>query len=157
MQSTTARIVLAVVLVAAAAILFVVLRDDDGDGGERAAGTDTERQATATGADGGGDGQPQPPQPPPPPPIPTVAVRDGEPKGGVLTLEYTSGDRIRFRVRSDEAGEVHVHGYEITEPIKSGGSLTLAFPATLQGGYEVELHGHSSGEFQIAELVVNPG
>lgn len=154
MQSTTARAALAVVLVAVAVVLFVVLRDsDDGGGADRATGSDTEQQATPTSDDAGGDGQQQPP---PPPPIPTVAVRDGETQGGVLTLEYTSGDRIRFRVRSDEAGEVHVHGYEITEPVRSGGSVTLAFPADLEGGYEVELHGQSSGEFQIAELVVNP-
>jgi hypothetical protein len=153
MQSTAARAALAIALVALAVVLFVVLSDGDDDdgGGESPAAT---RQAGETP---GGDGAKNATTPPPRPQIPAVAVRGGEPVGGVLTLEYTSGDRIRFRVRSDEAGEVHVHGYEITEPIAAGASTTLAFPADLQGGYEVELHGHTSGDFQIAELIVNPG
>jgi hypothetical protein len=153
MQSTGGRAVLAGALVALAVVLFLVLSDSDDDdgGGEPAAATQQPGDAR------GGDGAKDAVTPPAPPPIPMVAVRAGEPVGGVLTLEYTSGDRIRFRVRADEAGEVHVHGYEITEPIAANASTTLAFPADLQGGYEVELHGHASGEFQIAELIVNPG
>jgi hypothetical protein len=152
MQSTGGRAVLAIALVALAVVLFVVLSDGDDDGGGEPAAATQQPVETPNGdtAKGGS-------KPPAPPPIPTVAVRGGEPVGGVLTLEYTSGDRIRFRVRSDEEGEVHVHGFEVTEPIAAGASTTLAFPADLQGGYEVELHGHSSGEFQIAELIVNPG
>jgi hypothetical protein len=151
MQSTGGRALLAIALVALAVVLFVVL-SDDGDGGGKPAAATQQPVETPNGKAPQGDSEP-----PSPPPIPTVAVRGGEPVGGVLTLEYTSGDRIRFRIRSDEAGEVHVHGYELTEPIAAGASTTLAFPADLQGGYEVELHGHTSGEFQIAELIVNPG
>jgi hypothetical protein len=55
-------------------------------------------------------------------------VSDGEPVGGVLTLEYRSGDRIRFRVRADQGGEVHVHGYEVTEPLARGTATTLSPP-----------------------------
>jgi hypothetical protein len=84
-------------------------------------------------------------------------VSDGEPVGGVLTLEYRSGDRIRFRVRADQGGEVHVHGYEVTEPLARGKATTPSFPADLEGGYEVEVHGHRSGDVQVAELIVNPG
>jgi hypothetical protein len=154
MQSTGARAVLAVALIALAVVLFVVLSDGDEDDGGGPTGAATRQPVDASNGGGGAkDGSTPPAQPQ----IPTVAMRAGQPVGGVLTLEFTSGDRIRFRVRSDEAGEVHVHGYEIIEPIAAGASTTLAFPADLQGGYEVEVHGHQSGDVQVAELIVNPG
>lgn len=87
------------------------------------------------------------------PTVPTIVVRNGEPVGGVQELEYSAGDEIRFRVSSNQADEVHVHGYDVEEEIPAGGSATLAFPADIEGIFEVELHG---SETQIAELRVNP-
>ncbi len=87
------------------------------------------------------------------PATPTIVVRNGEPVGGVQELEYDAGDEIRFRVSSNQADEVHVHGYDVEEEIPAGGSATLAFPADIEGIFEVELHGSQT---QIAELRVNP-
>lgn len=87
------------------------------------------------------------------PATPTIVVRNGEPVGGVQELEYDAGDEIRFRVSSNQADEVHVHGYDVEEEIPAGGSATLAFPADIEGIFEVELH---ESETQIAELRVNP-
>lgn len=87
------------------------------------------------------------------PAIPTIVVRNGEPVGGVEELEYSAGDEIRFRVSSNKADEVHVHGYDAEEEIPAGGSATLAFTADIEGIFEVELH---ESEAQIAELRVNP-
>ncbi|MET0305620.1 MAG: hypothetical protein ABW196_05255 [Solirubrobacterales bacterium] len=85
--------------------------------------------------------------------VPTIVVRSGEPVGGVQELEYSAGDQIRFRVSSNQADEVHVHGYDVEEEIPAGGAATLSFPADIEGIFEVELHG---SETQIAELRVNP-
>jgi hypothetical protein len=85
--------------------------------------------------------------------VPTIVVKNGEPVGGVQELEYSAGDEIRFRVSSNQADEVHVHGYDVEEEIPAGGSARLAFPADIEGIFEVELHG---SETQIAELRVNP-
>jgi hypothetical protein len=87
------------------------------------------------------------------PAIPAIVVRNGEPVGGVQELEYSAGDEIRFRVSSNQADEVHVHGYDVEEEIPAEGSTTLSFPADIEGIFEVELHG---SETQIAELRVNP-
>jgi major membrane immunogen (membrane-anchored lipoprotein) len=87
------------------------------------------------------------------PAVPTIVVRNGEPVGGVTELEYDAGEQVRFRVRSNVADEVHVHGYDVSKEIPAGGSVTLSFPADLEGIYEVELHG---SEQQIAEIRVNP-
>lgn len=84
---------------------------------------------------------------------PTIVIRDGEPVGGVEELEYSAGDEVRFRVSSNRADEVHVHGYDVEQEIPAGGSATLSFPAEIEGIFEVELH---ESEAQIAELRVNP-
>jgi hypothetical protein len=91
-----------------------------------------------------GDGRPS---------IETIVVRDGEPVGGIAELEYDAGEQVRFRVSSNEADEVHVHGYDVGEEILAGGTATISFPADIEGIFEVELHG---SEKQIAELRVNP-
>lgn len=85
--------------------------------------------------------------------VPTIVVRDGEPVGGLQELEYSAGDEIRFRVSSDEAEEVHVHGYDLAKDVPAGGTVEFAFPADLEGIYEAELEEQG---VQIAELQINP-
>jgi hypothetical protein len=132
-MSDRVRIGAGVLLVAVAVVLFIVLRgsgssDDNGltFNGKKAEGT------------------------------PTIKLQGGKPVGGVDQLEVKSGDPVRFRVTSDIAGEVHVHGYDYEKPIKAGGSVSFDFPAKLQGGFEIELH-HGGGEGPIADLKVEPG
>jgi hypothetical protein len=84
---------------------------------------------------------------------PTIVVRNGEPVNGVETLEFSAGEQAEFRVSSNTATEVHVHGYDIEEEVPAGGTATFSFPAELEGIYDVELH---PSEEQIAELRVNP-
>ena len=85
--------------------------------------------------------------------VPTVVVRDGEPVGGVQELEFSAGEEIRFRVTSDAAEEIHVHGYDISKDVPAGGTIEFAFPAELEGIYEAELEELG---VQIVELRVNP-
>jgi hypothetical protein len=85
--------------------------------------------------------------------VPTITVRNGEPVGGIQTLEFSAGDEIRFRVASDEAEEIHVHGYDISQEVPAGGVVEFDFPAELEGIYEAELEELG---VQIAELRINP-
>jgi hypothetical protein len=85
--------------------------------------------------------------------IPTIVVRDGEPVDGVAELEFSAGEEVRFRVSSDQAEEIHVHGYDISEDVPAGGTVEIAFPAELEGIYEAELEELG---VQIAELQINP-
>jgi hypothetical protein len=85
--------------------------------------------------------------------IPTIVIRDGEPVGGVQELEYDAGEQVLFRVRSNVADEVHVHGYDVEKEIPAGSTVLLSFPADLEGIFEVELH---ESEQQIAELRIDP-
>lgn len=84
---------------------------------------------------------------------PKIVIKNGEPVGGVQELEYSAGDQIRFEVDSDVADEIHVHGYDLMKDVPAGGSVSLSFPAEIEGIFEVELEGRRE---QIAELRVNP-
>lgn len=83
----------------------------------------------------------------------TIVVKNGEPVGGVQELEYNAGDQIRFKVESDVADEIHVHGYDLMKDVPAGGAVSFSFPAEIEGIFEVELEGRKE---QIAELRVNP-
>ena len=85
--------------------------------------------------------------------VTTVRVVDAKPKGGVKKLDFKKGDQVRFKVVSDTADEIHVHGYDLKKDVPKGGSVTFAFKGSIDGRFVVELEGH--GE-QIAELDVAP-
>lgn len=73
--------------------------------------------------------------------------------GKVTKLAVAEGDQVRFRVRAADDDEVHVHGYDIEKPLKAGQPLTIAFRATINGIFEIELH-HANA--QIGQLTVQP-
>jgi hypothetical protein len=88
-----------------------------------------------------------------PGPEATIVVENGEPVGGIQELEYDAGDQVAFRVESDVADEIHVHGYDLMKDVTAGGSAEFSFPAEIEGIFEVELEGRKE---QIAEIQVNP-
>jgi hypothetical protein len=134
-MSDRVRIGAGVAALVIAVVLFIVLR---GGGSSDGSGFTINGKAVA------GDS------------TPTIKLHAGKPIGGLVQLQATSGDRIHFRVSSDVAGAVHVHGYDYLKPVKRDGSVSFDFPAKLQGGFDVELH-HGSGEDTIANLKVEPG
>jgi hypothetical protein len=87
------------------------------------------------------------------PAAPVVTVKDGKPVGGVQKLQFAKGDAVRFTVASDVADEIHVHGYDVKKDVTAGGRVTFAFPAKIDGIFEVELE---NAGVQIAELKVTP-
>ena len=73
--------------------------------------------------------------------------------GKVAKLRYTEGETVRFRVVSDKAEEVHVHGYDLKKDLQPGETATMSFKASITGIFEIEFE--QSAE-QIAELRVDP-
>jgi hypothetical protein len=136
MRSNTARIALAVGAIAVIVVLFAVLNGGS-DNNHNSSSTTTPASGTTAKA--------QPPA--------VITVRGGKPVGGVQQLTYTKGDQVRFRIDSDVADEIHVHGYDFHKQVPAGGSVTFAFPAKIDGLFVVELEGRKQ---QIAELRVNP-
>jgi hypothetical protein len=141
-------LILAALAAVAAIVLIPMLTDED----ELQEDTPTPAQ-TATTITPGATSTTAERRPPPRSAVKTIAVRDGKPVGGVERLSYDSGETVNFVVTSNAADEVHVHGYDIEQALPAGERARVRFKATLEGIYEVELHG--SGE-QIAELRVSP-
>jgi hypothetical protein len=145
MNSRTGRVLAGLGVVAVAVVLFVVLSngDDDSGAGGKAA-TSVESDGGAGGNRGANPGAAA---------VPTIVVRNGEPVGGVRELSYAEGDRVRFKVSSDVADEVHVHGYDLAKEVEAGGTVSFDFPATIEGVFEAELEDRKE---QVLELRVNP-
>jgi hypothetical protein len=114
--------------------------DDNGSGG----GGSDDDAGSETGAT---ETQPSAPA------MRTIRVVNGQPQGGVTRLKYTKGDRIRFKVQSDVADEIHVHGYDLKKDVTAGGSASFSFTASIEGRFEIELEEAGT---QIAELEVEP-
>ena len=60
---------------------------------------------------------------------------------------------MRFRVRHDEAEEVHVHGYDIKKELAANETANVSFEATIPGIFEIELE-HSGTP--LGRLKVEP-
>ena len=71
----------------------------------------------------------------------------------VVKLRYDKGETVRFRVRSPEDEEVHVHGYDIKKDVKAGKTTPMSFKATIDGIFEIEFEDSAT---QIGELRVDP-
>ena len=87
------------------------------------------------------------------PTVVRVTVVDGSAKGGILRASVDQGDRVRLVVTSDVADEIHLHGYDISRAVEAGGTVTLAFRATIPGRFEVELEDRG---VPIADITVEP-
>jgi len=143
MRSNRTRIAVVVGSLAVLVALFVILSGgDDEDNGTTPSATTTAQGTTAqAGRPAGGEAQA------------IVNLSGGKPIGGVQKLSFKKGDRVRFRVNSDVADEIHVHGYDFHKDVEAGGSASFSFPAKIEGVFEVELE--DRGE-QIAQLSVRP-
>jgi hypothetical protein len=140
--------VLAVVALVVAVVLFIVLSGgDDSSSPSTTATSATTTNQSDTQNTGQSGGKPATEK------VPTIVIRDGEAVGGVQDLTFTQGDDIRFKVESDQAWEIHFHGYDIPMDVKAGGSVTFDVPGDIEGVFEVEIEQTAT---QIAEITVNP-
>lgn len=144
MIAKTTRTVAVALLALGAATMPAACGSDDNGGGAYGGGAETETTPTDQTRETAPDRSP---------PVPTITLRDGKPVGGVRELSFDAGEQVRFRIRSNVADEIHVHGYDIDKPVPAGGTASFAFPADIEGIFEVE--SHESGE-QLAELRIEP-
>jgi hypothetical protein len=132
------------VVIAVVAVILLAGGGDETDKASNSARTPT-ATPTTTAAEGEATATPTPTATPKPPPLLQA--------GKVRTLTYEQGDTVRFRVRSDEPEEVHIHGYDIKEDLEPGKTATVTFKASITGIFEIEFEGSAT---QIAELKVEP-
>lgn len=155
MESKGARIFVVILAATAVIVLFLVLREDDEESGDGAGDAPaTEQQASGDVAEGG-DGK-QKPEGPPEPEVATteIEVEGGQPVGGIAGIELTKDEAARIVVTSsDTTAEVHLHGYDQTAELAPGEPAEIAFEATIEGVFEVELEETAA---HIAEVTVSP-
>jgi hypothetical protein len=84
-------------------------------------------------------------------------AENGAPIGGVLTHRVRRGDRIAWTIRSQGAGELHLHGYDLDWELQSSAELNVSFEAESAGRFPVEFHpaGTDRGVV-VAYLEVHP-
>ena len=136
-------------IAAAIAVVAVILLAGGGDETDTAANSARTPTPTATAPASDGEATATPTPTPTPTPKPPPLLQAGK----VRTLSFDEGDTIRFRVRSDTAEEIHVHGYDITKEVAAGKTATVSFKASITGIFEVEFHGSGT---PIGELKVEP-
>jgi hypothetical protein len=131
--STAQRLALVAGAVAVLVVAYLLIQR--GGGGDKSATTTTAAAMPSQSA------------------APTVRVVGGKPQGGIRKLTFDKGGEVRFRVVSDTADEIHVHGYDLRQDVAKGGSVSFRFRASIDGRFVVELEGRG---VQIAELDVQP-
>jgi type V secretory pathway adhesin AidA len=139
-------------VIAVVAIVVLTAGGSDDTSTDDSANTSARQTATATATPSADDGQEQPT----PTPTPTPTPKPQPPllvAGKVTKLRFDEGETVRFRARSAETEEIHVHGYDRYVDLPAGKTVTESFKAGITGIFEIELHG--SGEV-IAELRVDP-
>lgn len=60
-------------------------------------------------------------------------------------IRITEGDVIELRWTSDEAVELHLHGYDIEIEVKPGESASMVVDARATGRFPIESHGWGNG------------
>jgi heme/copper-type cytochrome/quinol oxidase subunit 2 len=149
--SRAQRLTFLAIAVVIAIVAVVLLASSGGDDGETES-TSAQSTPTATATPSPeADSTPEATETPTPTPEPEPPLVTSS--GDVTKLRFKEGDTVRFRVRSDVADEVHVHGYDLMKDVEPGKTITFSFPATITGIFEIELE--NAGQ-QIAQLRVDP-
>ena len=81
-----------------------------------------------------------------------ITIEDGEVVGGPVQLEIEVGYEVSLLVISDQAGHVHVHGYDLFFEVVPGVGTEVRFTADAPGVFEIEVEGTGT---LILELTVN--
>jgi heme/copper-type cytochrome/quinol oxidase subunit 2 len=134
--------------IAAVIAVVAVIVLGGGDDEQEAPNAGAQATATPTATEAEPDATETPTSTSTPKPQPPLVT-----SGKVTKLRFKQGDTVRFRVRSDVADHVHVHGYDLFKDVTPGKTITFSFPAEITGIFEIELE--DRGE-EIAQLRVDP-
>lgn len=70
----------------------------------------------------------------------SVTVSGGKASGQTGRQKVALGSRVRITVTSDVADEIHVHVYDLSQPVSADAPASVEFVADKPGVVEVELH-----------------
>lgn len=134
-RATIRTLVLIPVLLLVLVVLFFLLRPDS-PAPDSSTGASTTSEATTE------DSQEE---------VYDLAIQDGAMTPDEITVY--EGDRVRFRITSDEPIEFHMHGYDLEEEVEPGEQTELQFDATLTGRFAIEDH---DSDTELGVLLVQP-
>lgn len=60
------------------------------------------------------------------------------------TIHVEEGDRVELRITSDEEGELHLHGYDVTIELRADQTSVVTVDADVAGRFPVTSHGFGS-------------
>lgn len=69
-----------------------------------------------------------------------IVLKAGRVSPNGARVDLRKGEEFVLSIRSDRADEIHVHGFDLTIPIKAGGKVTRRLVADQRGRFEVESH-----------------
>src|SRR5262245_24882575 len=136
-------------LIAVVAVFVLADSSEDDPPAEQSAATATPTPTPTATAPQEASPQETPEPTPDPTPNPIPLLTGDE----VTELEYTEGETVRFRVRSSEPDEVHVHGYDLYTDVVPGETARMSFKADITGIFEIELENAGT---EIGRLKVEP-
>jgi hypothetical protein len=82
-----------------------------------------------------------------------LTIKNGRLVAGPAVLRAHEGERITVYIASDSNDELHLHGYDLRTPIKSGSIASLQLTANRTGRFGLELH---KAHAEIGALEVYP-
>jgi len=89
-----------------------------------------------------------------------VVITERSVQQDMKTLRVTQGDSIELVWKSDEAGSLHLHGYDIEFEVTPDENATVTFTAHATGRFPVTSHGfggdHGHGHEAMLYLEVYP-
>jgi hypothetical protein len=69
-----------------------------------------------------------------------IVLKAGRVSPNGARVDVGKGEEFVLSIRSDRADEIHVHGFDLTIPVKAGGKVTRRLVADQRGRFEVESH-----------------
>ncbi len=82
-----------------------------------------------------------------------LVVKQQKLVSGPAVIQVREGDAVVLTVTSDQADELHLHGYDRHVHLKPGAPATLKFTADKTGRFEYELH---KAQLELGALEVRP-
>jgi hypothetical protein len=68
----------------------------------------------------------------------SVTIKNG--KSDTNSIQVTQGEQIEITLSSDQAAELHLHGYDLITQLEPGAPATLSFVGRIAGRFPVEAH-----------------
>jgi hypothetical protein len=128
------------------AVLLLLAACASGSDSAETAGSSTTASGPETAGIASGE-----PDPATPVVVVNVSVRDGKVVPKPRRVDVKLGGDVRLQVTSDEDDVLHVHGFEVEEPLEAGRTTTVELTADQPGVFEVETH---ESELELLQLAV---